>query len=456
MTREVTGSKKGSMYVILLYIVCGFMFFTMYYGDLVATIQHAMIYIDSLFDGEFLSFYNNALAQEKVIGGAAYYDIGIYFVFAIWGLPVYLLREIFLIDILSVGSLLWFKFLLVLLVIGIKIILEKIAKEIGIPANKETGWYWLLSPLMIFPVLVTAQYDIIPIFVMLIGVYYSIKNQMKRSTVIFALSFTMKPITVLAFVIVLLFKERSIFNIVKYSLLGIIPLAICKGIYMTKPSSTSTNNSFFLSSLNDMFSIKFEFGNEKVSLFALVFFVICISCYIHKFNNDKEQNDRWLIWYLYLAWLSFCILTPIAPYWVIYLAPFSTLLTFFNADIDRMMLLETIAGIGFIGVLIHKFSWVYGGNKTYAYLFLKDLQNTKMDIPTVAGGITALGLDSFMPVVYALSIASFIVIAYREYPGLKESFIISEKDTIKIIWWIKILFLYMWAILTLALLLFSR
>ena len=97
--------------LLLLTLAAGFCFLTMYYSDITITSRFSLTLWDSLFDGRLLSFYDNALASGVAPEGAVY-DIGIYAVFAIWGLPVWILRNVAGLDPMSVGSLLWFKLLL--------------------------------------------------------------------------------------------------------------------------------------------------------------------------------------------------------------------------------------------------------------------------------------------------------------------------------------------------------
>ena len=129
------------------------------YADLTVTAQYSLTLIDSLFDGEFASFYKNAMNSGIAPEGAVY-DIGIYLVFAVWGFPVWILKKIFGISVLAAGGLLWFKVLLVLFAVGNAIVTEKIAKELKIVTD-GMRFFLFLSLLFNFPIFVAAQYDVI-------------------------------------------------------------------------------------------------------------------------------------------------------------------------------------------------------------------------------------------------------------------------------------------------------
>ena len=154
--------EKISATIILL-----IMMFTMFYADITVTARFSMTFLDSLFDGRFASFYINAL-ESGIAPEGAVYDIGIYSVFAVWGLPIWILNKLFGIDIMSIGCLLWFKLLLVFFTMGVVLTLKRIALNLGF--GEKVGQYVCylssLSLLMVFPILVAAQYDVIPVFFM--------------------------------------------------------------------------------------------------------------------------------------------------------------------------------------------------------------------------------------------------------------------------------------------------
>lgn len=450
-------SREDIVECIALILVYGYIFFTMFYADLTVTLQFSMTYIDSLFDGKFASFYNNALATGIAPEGAVY-DVGIYFIFAIWGLPVYILNKLFHISYLSVGSLLWFKLLLVIFIFAIKWTIEKIAEEIGIDV-KNAGKWWLVSPLMVFPALVVAQYDIVPVFFMLLGVWYAIRDEKMKCILFFSISFIMKPISMIGFVIVLLMKEKKIIDIIKYGILSVVPILVCKLIYMINPVNNPTNNDFMTMNLMELFNVGIDLGNGRISLFVLCLFLICAYCFMYEPKENKESDGKYLIWCLYLVWLAFCIFTSVYPYWIIYMAPFIIMISFFSKDgINKVLIMESIASIGFIFVLTYKYTWVYGGSKTYSYLLLQNIYVNKQDVSTVAGALKALGLGGVMSAIYAIVVGAFLVIAYKGYISLKHN---EEENTgsekiCSLQWWVKIVFLCAWCALTLLILLISN
>ena len=133
----------------------------MYYADITVTAQYSLCFIDSLFDGKPFSFYNNALMSGIAPEGAVY-DVGMYIIFAIWNLPIWILGKIADINILGIFPLLWFKTLLIVFAYGTLWLLKKIVSYLKFDEYtvKYLKWVYILAPLFVFPVFVAAQYDI--------------------------------------------------------------------------------------------------------------------------------------------------------------------------------------------------------------------------------------------------------------------------------------------------------
>ena len=439
---------------ILLGIVMLFMFLTMFYADLTVTAQYSLTLIDSLFDGEAASFYRNAMASGIAPEGAVY-DIGIYLVFAVWGLPVWILKTFFGVSALSVGSLLWYKLLLVLFAVGNGLIVEKIAEEIKILSN-DTGLFLCISLLFNFPILVAAQYDVIPLFLILNGVLWSIRGNRKLFLIYFSLAFTMKPFAMLPFLIILLWMEKRLFCIVINGIISVIPLGICKIIYMMNPVNVGSNNSFLADMFPKLIEVKIEAGNSSISLFVLGLSAVCLVSYCFKPKKDTVADGRWLILFLYLVWCSFCIFVPIYPYWVIYLAPFLVLVTGYDRTRTNLVyFLDLIVNVGMIVTMVFRYSWVYGGEKTFSYLLLKFLYHEEREGHSVGELLSVLQFHLFGTVVFTCTLAALAAIAYFACVSLKRdpSDRVPVQEVHKWHWKVRIGILYGWSFLCILLIL---
>lgn len=441
---------------VVFIIIVGFMFLTMFYADLTVTIQFALTYVDSLFDGQVASFYNKAL-ESGIAPEGAVYDVGIYFLLGIWGIPIWILKKCFGVSILSIGSLLWFKLLLVCLFVKCGDILGKIAEELGLE-KKMANKMWMLSFFTIFPILVAAQYDIIPILFMMNAILYILRGNWKWGVTNFAISFTMKPLAILSFLIILLVKEKKFLTIAKYGIISILPLLLIKIIYIFNPTNIASNNIFLTSMLQKLLSVKIEVGNGSVSVFFLLYFIICVFAYMYAPQNDLINDGKYMIWLLYVAWMVFLIFTDAYPYWIIYMAPFLILVILMeSATNDFVYVMDSIINVSMIIVLSFKYSWVYGGEQTFSYLVLKSWCSNKEKLSSIGGIWSSLHMDIFFPAIYAILFGALLVVAYWGYACMKgEKIGVLLKGAKKVNWWLRIMFLYIWCGIQMTLLILSK
>lgn len=447
--------EKLSLVIIILV-----MMFTMFYADITVTARFSMTFLDSLFDGRFASFYINAL-ESGIAPEGAVYDIGIYIVFAVWGLPIWVLYRLFNIDVMSIGCLLWFKLLLVLFTMGVVLTLKRIVLKLGF--GEKVGQYVCylssLSLLFVFPILVAAQYDVIPVFLMMFGILSWLEHDRKKCLVGFAIAFTMKPIAILTYVLLLLLEEKRIRYIILKAIISMIPVLTCKGIYLLNPLNSDSNNIFLAGKISDLLNVSVPAGNGGFSLFFLVAATIYIFAYLQMLTGDVESDGKRFIWFAFLLWADFSLFLEVAPYWIIYMAPFLILILFYNEKrINTSLLLDLIVNVGVIFSMIVSYSWVYGGEKTFSYLILRPIYNSinPDNIPTVCGTLRRLQLTMLQPMVNSVVIAAVIVLAYLSYKGIKGE---NDAEEILIEKWhirIRIVVLYVWTALCLLLFLVGK
>lgn len=429
-------------------IIC---FFTMYYADITVTARFSMTYLDSLSDGRLLSFYDNALATGIAPEGAVY-DIGMYVLFAVWGLPVWLLQKVFIVDFFSLGCLLWFKLFLVLaaLISGKQVqeIVEKL--HFGQDIHKQAGVFYLLSFNLLLPVLVVAQYDILPVVFILYGVRFYLEKEDRKFILCFAVAMTMKPFAVLPFIALVLLKEKRILHITIKIFAGLLPVFICKVTYsLFSEGYRISCGSFLEQSLPALLKVSVSTGNTEVSLFCLALFGIYIYSYSWKEGKDSRINSRIAVMVVAGVWAVFSIFAAITPYWIVYLAPFLTFAVFIvqQERIELALILDLFINLSFTVIFIMKYSWVYGGSKTYSYLIFKPLYDAfflKRDCVTVAGILRKFQVETVLPVIGAMLSISITYLMLLGFWGCKE---VSKDFTVKINPWhfrIRVLCLYGW------------
>ena len=94
--KKLTKSQCFFAFTLLVEMV---FFFCMQYGDSLITAMHSINFWDCLFSGNIRNFYaqnTDALLSSGVYYGnySAYYDFGIYIIFAIWVFPLWLGQKI--------------------------------------------------------------------------------------------------------------------------------------------------------------------------------------------------------------------------------------------------------------------------------------------------------------------------------------------------------------------------
>lgn len=444
---------------------------TMHYADITVTSQFGLILWDSLFDGSFASFYSNCLASGIAPEGAVY-DLGMYIVFAIWGLPVWILGKVTTVDALSIGVQLWFKIMLLVFEAGTTYYVYKIAGHLGLDQRTrvEVSMSYLLSFMVVFPILVASQYDVLPLFFMLGGIECWMRQKDSvRYLAWFAIAVTMKPFAVFALAACLLMREKNVLRILGDGILAMIPYGIFKLIYLVGDSSAQSNNVFFAQTFHLLTDVKINIGIGEVSVFFLLLTVIYAG--IYAYQTDKQEEivaNRRCIFFLYLVFGCLCIFTSINPYWILYWAPFVSMIAFYdNKQKDFMLIINLVMDSCILIMMLIKYSWVYGGQTTFAYLLLKPLYEAigYHDPHTVMGVMEQLGILEFQPVIAAIAMGTFIVYAYVAWreTETEESRLITEKPAemddsselmtnykniaASVIYGIRILMLYGWVVL---------
>lgn len=401
--------------VIAIILAFGFCFLTMYYADITVTARFSFTFLDSLFDGKPISFYTNALSTGIAPEGAVY-DIGMYVIFAIWNLPVWVLDKLFGINLLSVGCLLWYKALLVFFMLTGAVVVKRIGQEVGYDDTTQNlvRIIYLLSFIVIFPVFVAVQYDIVPLLFILYGILYCLKGCKRRFFLCFAIAMTMKPFALFAFIALVLLTEKNILKIFRNGFAGISLMLCCKVLYSFSEGYRMSGGAFFSGMLPGLFKNSIPIGNADLSLFMFALFLTYIAAYHWKEGSDHHKNSQMIIFIITCVWAAFSLFVGILPYWLVYLAPFLTLSVFMNpGKVNFCLILDLCYNAAITVIMIMKYTWVYGGEKAFQYLVFKPLCQGYIigsEGVTVTGILRHLYIEDLLPVFSALQAAAIIVI----------------------------------------------
>ncbi len=432
--KEVFGYFKvlNKVDLILTVLALVFSFLTMYYADITVTGQYGLTFWDSLFDGRLLSFYENALSNGVAPEGAVY-DIGTYIIFGIWQFPIWVLNKLFGISALSVGALLWLKLLPVLFMLLATYETSVLASKLGIKdtLNSQAGILFITSLLTYLPVMAVAQYDVMPLYFMVKAINAYIENDDKKFYINFAVSMTIKPITVLALFVLVIFREKNVIKIVIDLCKGSFLMILCKLIYSTNEAYKISCSGFLQKNMPSLFDASISMGRlGNASLFIVGLIMVYLVAYFDESYKSVSQADRNVdasgikqrtVLYVFAVWAVFVAFASATCYWTIYISPFVIIACLMcGPDINKSLLVETVMECALTGLMVLSFSWVYGGDMTYGYLILKGLCTKAIsgaDGKTIAGLLNwIISADELAPAICGVFISCLVfigIIAYR-------------------------------------------
>lgn len=392
------------------------------------------------------------------------------FICQIWVLPINLLHEVFGMNFDGMGAFLWYKTLPILFLLCDTYILGMLAKQCGL-SNEKEKWLQFFSISSLFvalPVFHIAQTDVIYLFFVLLGIYYYLKGNHWRFILCFALAIPMKYLPVFVLIPLVLLREKRILYIMRDCLLGISGVIcekiICKIGDVLYYAAIAKNNieaavtsvaasgraeeaadtvTTYADSKGNFIShfinktLYFEFPAVRKGMMAsvllLLFFLLCIWCYMQKKENEQEWNQ--ICVYTVAASLSiyFFLGTP-TPYWIVILIPFLLLLLFMNERCLRInLILELLFTLTMFYIFIIDTPWVYGGSVTFDYLLLEVFGIVKEkhvydEGPCVGGYFEKFGLDQFGLYATSAVLACVIGILLLNYFKNKRDEQLSEQE----------------------------
>ena len=122
----------------------------------------------------------------------------------------------------------WYKLLPVILYFITAQLMYRIGKEMGFGEKKSLlcKFAFLVFPMGVFSQFIFSQYDIFTVFFMVLGFYLFLTGKMWQFALAFGMAATFKYHAVLYFLVLLLLKEKKIRNLIRYTILMAVPLAV--------------------------------------------------------------------------------------------------------------------------------------------------------------------------------------------------------------------------------------
>lgn len=364
---------------ILFGIIAAVCFLTFQQGDIMHTAGCSYGYLQ----GHFLDFYDwDANAYNMWPS----YMPSTYIVYAIWNIPMKLLGIVTQPErYASFWVIMWYKLLPVSLYMISGFLIYKIANVIGMGSKKAKicAYVFLTTPIGFFSQFMFGQYDILTIFLVLLGIYYYFKDNRKLFILFFALSIPFKYFSLLLFMPLLLLKEKNIWRILGSVVLVALPYAAELVLYIGSPVFREYVLGFGATSY--VYNAYIDTGAAKLSLVIMAWGMICAWAY---FKNLSTQTDL-AQWAFYLCSLVIAVIFGLSqwhPQWLLFAVPFWVISAFLHRDTKIFMALDLLMMLIYIIFTVNTwpnhvdqelFSWGIFGDFIYkdigSKLMMKDI-----------------------------------------------------------------------------------
>lgn len=426
---------------LLEWALLGLVLFVAYvsflYGDIRATFEHSFNFLDSVFSGHLRDFYTISIEHTSTTHPAVY-DIPIYAIFAIWNLPTYIIYKQTGFNYLnSTPAELWLKLMLVVFTVIAAWLIYDIVRKLG-NDKKQSQWaaFFFLTSISVFvPVFVVAQYDIVLIVAVLFAIRAYVSGKFKQFIAWFVLANTLKLFAIFIFIPLLILREKRISRAFLQFLVGLSGLVVCRLIYLNDSGYKTATGGFLDTMLSRLTSTGinlFSSGLElKVSFFLTILFGVTIFAFVKKAKNQNELN-MFALYISFAVFLAFITLVPLNPYWIILIAPFSTLLIFASR---KNLLINSLMEMGVVGsvtLIYTRIGWQMYNQAIFDQLLLPHIAR-RPETPryaTIDQAIASAGLDKGTSFIVAFMMAcaiGLLVVNFPrqqifESPGLSEEY----------------------------------
>ena len=427
-------------------VVTVFCFLTMLYHDSLVNSNIGYRIIDTLFSGTFLEFFNQA-------GWS--YGLSIYSIYAVWSIPVWVIGKIAgtAVNMNAIGVLLWYKLLPALFGLWSVYLIGEIA-GLACPWERknEVRLQYTCSVLFLFPVFAIAQCDSMGTCFALLGLYYFIKEDNRKFILFFAIACTMKYFALFVFIPLLLLRYKRLDKLILVMLGGGSLVGISTFIISLSKSGNHYMHDadFYVNQhISGFADVALEVSSKRsIGLLGLLFVIVCIMAYATD-ESRCENKAHYAIWAALSGYACFFLGYVCNFYWYVILVPFFILTAFQKPRyLGLNLLLELGFGVSTCLAYIYLQSWVFLGQKTYSYLFLKSYaegiqQNALMDL---SEQLFHTDLRPYVPLFHGIAYGCMIGFLVLNHPGILKSNSterIDRKDY-QMITLLRILVLFAW------------
>jgi hypothetical protein len=260
-------------------------------------------------------------------------------------------------------------------------------------------------------------------------------------TLVFALALPVKFFAIIAYILLLIYKEKRVFKLILHMAVSLIPIALLR---IAIPFAGESNTGVFATLL---------FSNVlPVSISAVLFFVVmvvlCAAVYVTKPSDDKLLNNKRIVYISFLGYAVFLLFTTPLPYWYLYLVPFMAMLIAFDKNkLIANLFLEAIASFAtvfsHIFVHAHCFSSAIVNNTPLASII-----GNKPEINVMFPQLLQKYLSEdfynqfgnyFAPVFSSVALGAFALYIYINFPSSKKYNLVSDEKVLTDIYLVRLL-----------------
>ena len=402
------------------------LFFCFIYSDILITTKHSINLLQTIYSGHPLGFYssNYGLVVDKFlpIATMACYELPIFIIFAIWNIPLWIAQNFYHVQITeSLICLIWLKSILLVFLVSCALVIKKICVEIQI-SKKYIPWVvfaFVSSPLLIMPIFIMNQYDIIELFFILLGLLVYIKGKFKWFVFWFAIAILIKLFALFIFIPLVLLMNKKSAKIIKYICIGLLPLLITKLISYQMPMYKESMASFSDEMLTKIFAQGINVNFGSASLFCIALVAVAIYCY-KKNIRSKEELYKFSIYIPLLIFSCFFMFVDFHPYWIVLVTPFIAITLFQNIKNCKItILLDILSSTAIIIASVFTYYWCYGP-LLIERMILPKLLGSSYDIthkyPYVSDLLESFGIQKYLPFLLAIYVTCIVAILIINFP----------------------------------------
>ncbi len=354
---SLKGDQDVSLWEKVVFAIITVLCFTCFYhSDILNTAGSAFTFLN----GHILDFYS-------VNADLGYYDIympGVYILFAIWNIPLYILgygRTLVPFPEMSYPYpvYLWFKLLPALCYFLTSFLIKEIMMEVGFSERKSriAQLVWTACPLGFLSQFTHGQYDIFALFISLLGFLSYLRRHDKRFMLFFIIAVTFKYFALLYFMPMLLLREKDFWKAALKTVMAVIlnvPMLLNQG-YGAGYVEFMARNSLIARVLYP--HLVLGHGGADLPVIPVLFILL----FVHVYFFAKEAPTKEGVFSQVVCYANFANFAMFGflfwhPQWLLYATPFLVFTIFICKDKKLTIALESLAAFFYMVCKIKSFS----------------------------------------------------------------------------------------------------